>query len=312
MADPIPRNSRADETAEYRRAQQERRPNRPLFGEGLGGGLRARIDHAPNPQQQQRPRVNQNPFAERPAQPRPNPAPPAPRGWAAAVRRGMERAPQARPRRQSLLEWLDATLPYPEERRAMFTLPFGQAMIFVAVLFGSMLVLLSANFGPSATPPEAVATAAPQPEAALPMIPAALPASVCAARLTDVKLVSDQRLADGRHGLVATIAVDMAGCAGQMVRAAVWVFQAPDQPLLAPFADAIYRSPAGQLTVQTLLLTDADRSQLVRTLELPHAQFPGRVNVPAWLTVGVQVWPEGRPAPAGSMILQSVYFTRLE
>ena len=75
MADPIPRNSRADETAEYRRGAQERRGNRPLFGEGFGGGLRARVENPPN---EPRPRAMPENLFARPAQARPNPPPARP------------------------------------------------------------------------------------------------------------------------------------------------------------------------------------------------------------------------------------------
>jgi hypothetical protein len=323
MADPIPRNSRADQNANVPRVEPERRGNRPLFGEGIGGGLRARIENA------QQPRQNQNPFAQRPAQaqpqarpvpvPPPRPNPPAghdgPRGWAQALRRAAERPAQAR-RRQQPLQWFgDQLVPL---RRAvghwMDGVTLGQRLVLLGVTLAAAVVLQSAVIAPLTSRSEPVAVSADDagPLLASPMIPAPAPVEACTVIMNSAEVDADRQMSDTRHALVAHISIAARGCAGQMLRAAVWIFQAEDQPLAAPAADPVYRSPLNHLTVQSLLFIDENDVQLERTLALPHMQFPAAIGSPLWLTVGVQVWHEGRPAAAGSMHVEQVYFTRVE
>lgn len=327
MADPIPRNSRADLNADARRVEQERRGNRPLFGEGIGGGLRARVDNA------QQARVNQNPFAQRPAQAQPNaapqppPRPPqpqaqaqprndGPRNWGDALRHAAQRPAQAQLRRRPI-QWLSDRIPFEAVRRAvgrwMDGVTLGQRLVLLAVTLVSAIVLQSAVIGPLTGRNDAAASAArATPVVASPMIPAPAPIEACSVTLTGSEIDADQQMSDTRHALVAHITVSARGCAGQMVRAAVWIFQAENQPLAAPSADPVYRSPLNHLTVQSLLTVDGNEAEIVRTLALPHMQFPTALGHPQWLTVGVQVWHEGRPAPAGAMRVEQVYFTRVE
>ncbi len=312
MADPIPRNSRADETAEFRRAEQERRGNRPLFGEGVGGGLRARLENAQQQQQAQvRGNANPNPFAraaQAQPQPRPNPAPPqppprpnppqaAPRTWIEALRHAVRHVPQIAFRRDAggLFERLSL------RQRFTYLLVLGvPSTVIIMLAFASRLPA-----SPAAAAPDGFVVAAP-------MIPAPIPAEICAPQLTDVEIDPDEVMSDTRRALVASVRVAAKGCAGQMVRLAVWIYQAENQPLAAPGADPVYRSPLNQLTVQTLVMADGADIEIARLLALPHVQFPTAVGSPVWLTVGVQVWPEGRPAQSGAMVVRQVYFSRAE
>lgn len=302
MADPIPRNSRADETAEYRRAAQERRGNRPLFGEGFGGGLRARVENPPNDPRRPMP---ENPFA-RPAQARPQARPHPPPAAAApnpvvarfehvieALRRDhAARPPQAR-----------RVAPRSTARSAVIAVSlFG---VFIAVIGVRSLFGGAAGATPELAPSGVVA-------ASVPMIPVDMPVQTCAVEMTALQIEEDAATSQAQHSLTANLDLAMHGCDRQMVRYAVWVFRAENEPLLAPNAADVFRSPIGQLTAQSLQYVNEGETAASVAIGIPHSQFPTTVGVPVWLTVGVQVWPEGRPAPGGSMHLQQVFFTRDE
>lgn len=307
MADPIPRNSRADETAEYRRAVQDRRGNRPLFGEGFGGGLRARIENPPN----EPPRaVRQNPFAQ-PAQARPQarpippPARPAP--------------PNAAPnpllaRFESLIESLRRVrAPRPPQARRVAPRSTARSAVIAVSIFGVFMAVIGARslFGGAAD----VAPVSPSSgvmAASLPMIPVDIPAETCAVEMTGLQIDADAATQQAQHSLTADLGFALHGCDRQMIRYAIWVFRAESEPLLAPDAEDVFRSPTGQLTAQSLQYVNDGDTSASAAIGIPHSQFPTTVGAPVWLTVGVQVWPEGRPAPGGSMHLQQVFFTRAE
>lgn len=145
-----------------------------------------------------------------------------------------------------------------------------------------------------------------------PLIPVSVPATECAVRASEVTLYRDAQTPDADHALVVQLSVDAQGCSNQFVRSAVWVYQAENVPLMAPDASPVYRSPIGQLSAQTLVRVEGGSVALKQGLAIPHAQFPIAPNVPQWLTIGIQVWPEGQPAAAGSMLIQQAYFTRVE
>jgi hypothetical protein len=306
MADPIPRNSRADETAEYRRGVQERRGNRPLFGEGFGGGMRARVENPPN--EPPRPRaVPENPFA-RPAQARPNPPPARPAPPPAVV---------PNPFRVRLEQFIEALrqnrVQRPPQARRVAPRSTARSAVIAVSVFGLFMAAISARsmFGAatsassdSALPGALVASA--------PMIPVDVPAETCSVELTGLQIHADAATQYAEHALAADLQVAMRGCDRQMFRYAIWVFQAENVPLLAPDADNVFRSPTGQLTAQSLNLVEVGATSAALAIGIPHNQFPTAVGLPVWLTVGVQVWPEGRPAAGGSMHLQQVFFTRAE
>ncbi|MBK8137583.1 MAG: hypothetical protein IPK52_17510 [Chloroflexi bacterium] len=308
MADPIPRNSRADETAEFRRAEQERRGNRPLFGQGMAGGLRARIENA-----QAQPAAR--PANAPQAQPRPDPFARAaqPQQAPAAVR--PQPRPQAQPRsvfaliRESAARF---SIPRPPAaaRPAGLT---GRRMVMGAVGAVAGLLALSAMLN---TGEPGVVREQPPPAAELtidaPLIPVSVPATECSVKSSDVTLYRDAQTPEVGHALVVQLSINAQGCNNQFVRTAVWVYQAENMPMIAPDASPVYRSPIGQLSAQTLARVEGSPATLRQGLAIPHAQFPIAPNVPQWLTIGIQIWPEGQPAAAGSMMVEQVYFTRSE
>ena len=310
MADPIPRNSRADETAEYRRAVQDRRGNRPLFGEGFGGGLRARVD---NPQNEPPRAVRQNPFAQpvqaRPqAQPRPNPpaarAAPAPAIAPNRFRMGLEQFIESLRERRVLRQ--------PQARRVA-PRSTARSAIIAASIFGLFMATVGArSFLGTATSPDSGLASSRLMAASLPMIPVDIPAETCSVEMKTIEISADAATQHAQHSLTADLSFAVNGCDRQMFRYAIWVFRAENQPLLAPDADEVFRSPTGQLTAQALQYVNVGDASLAAAIGIPHNQFPTSVGVPIWLTVGVQVWPEGRSAEGGSMHLQQVYFTRAE
>lgn len=307
MADPIPRNSRADETAEYRRAAQERRGNRPLFGEGFGGGLRARVDNPPN--ELPRPaRENQfgRPVQARP-QARPNPPPAGP-------------APPAAPP-NPLLARFDHFIasirrdraPRPPQARRVAPRSTARSAVIAVSIFGAFMAVISARsvFGGAAdAAPDLVASG--MMAASAPMIPVDIPPQTCSVEMTELQIDAEAATQHAQHSLTADLRFAVHGCDRQMIRYAVWIFRAENDPLLAPDADDVFRSPIGQLTAQSLQYVNEGDTAASAVIGIPHSQFPAAVGVPVWLTVGVQAWPEGRPAPGGSMRLQQVFFTRAE
>ena len=308
MADPIPRNSRADETAEYRRGVQERRGNRPLFGEGFGGGLRARVENPPN----EPPRAaRQNPFgqpAQAHPQPRPNPhaarpVPPpavAPNPLRVWRERVIESLRQVRPLRQ------------PQAHRVAPRSTARSAMIAVGV-FGLFMAVISArSFLGAATDAAAEAASSRLMASSLPMMPVDIPVEICSVEMTDLQISADAATQHAQHSLTANLNFAINGCDRQMFRYAIWVFRAENEPLVAPDADDVFRSPTGQLTAQSLQYVNVGDTSAAAAIGIPHSQFPTTVGIPVWLTIGVQVWPEGRPAAGGSMHLQQVFFTRAE
>ena len=148
--------------------------------------------------------------------------------------------------------------------------------------------------------------------ASAPMIPVDVPPETCSVGLTNLQIHPDVATQDAAHALAADLQVAMHGCDRQMFRYAIWIFQAENVPLQVPEADDVFRSPTGQLTAQSLRLVENGVTAASVAIGIPHNQFPTAVGFPVWLTVGVQVWPEGRPAPGGSMQLQQVFFTRAE
>jgi hypothetical protein len=306
MADPIPRNSRADETAEYRRAAQERRANRPLFGEGFGGGLRARVENPPN--EPPRPRaVPENPFA-RPPQARPNPPPARPAPPPPVAQNPF------RVRFEQFVEALrqDRVLRPPQARRVA-PRSTTRSTLIAGSIFAFFMAAISARsmFGAATSASSDPALSGPL-VASAPMIPVDVPAETCSVELTDLQIHADAATQYAGHALAADLQVAMHGCDRQMFRYAIWIFQAENVPMLAPDADNVFRSPIGQLTAQSLNLVEVGTTSTSLAIGIPHNQFPTAVGLPVWLTVGVQVWPEGRPAPGGSMHLQQVFFTRAE
>jgi hypothetical protein len=146
----------------------------------------------------------------------------------------------------------------------------------------------------------------------LPMIPVDIPVETCSVDITALQIQADAATQHASHSLTADLNFAVNGCDRQMFRYAIWVFRAENEPLLAPSAEAVFRSPTGQLTAQALRYVNVGETSAAAAIGIPHSQFPVTVGVPVWLTVGVQVWPEGRPAEGGSMRLQQVYFTRSE
>lgn len=271
----------------------------------MAGGLRARIENAP-PQAQPRP----DPFG-RAAQPQMPPA----------VRPAQRPQPQARPRSLiALLRELAARVPLrrnpapaaraPEARNASAV--SVRAAVFALVMVAGVAALRSATGGGGELTGAEQAPPADELVIDAPMIPVSVPATECAARIGDVKVYNDAQTNDLAHALVVQLDIDTAGCGNQFVRSAVWVYQAENVPLMVPDGNPVYRSPIGQLSAQTLARVEGSEAALRQGLAIPHSQFPIAVNVPQWLTIGIQVWPEGRPADAGSMVVQQVYFTRVE
>ena len=307
MADPIPRNSRADETAEYRRAAQERRGNRPLFGEGFGGGLRARVENPPN--EPPRP-IRENPFG-RPVQARPqahpNPPPARPAPPAAAPNPLLARLEHAV---RGMLQGRDAR---PAQARRVAPRSTARSAVIAATIFGAFMAVIGARSLFSGA-----AGAAPDPAssgmmaASVPMIPVDIPAQTCAVETAGLQIDADASTQHAQHSLTADLRFTVHGCDRQMIRYAVWIFRAENEPLLAPNAEDVFRSPIGLLTAQSLQYVNDGDTAASAVIGIPHSQFPTTVGVPVWLTVGVQVWPEGRPAPGGSMHIQQVFFTRAE
>lgn len=317
MADPIPRNSRADENAEYRRVEQIRRGNnRPLFGQQFGGGLRARDDQPAQPL----PRAPHHQQQGRAA-----PPPAAPRNFGAAVRApnppprpGAVRVPQAEPLpwfgrmgraiRDQLSQAAHAIQP------RLIVLRPTMAPVWLLVGLGVLVVVMARGIGDGSVADDTAVN--PPLSAAMvispPMIPAQIPPTDCAVELVDATLYRDMQTEQAGRALVAALTINTEGCNGRFIRSAMWVFQAEDVPLRAPEANPVYRSPIDQLTAQTLLRVEADSGTVTQGLALPHAQFPLAVGAPQWLTVKIQVWREGSPAEAGSMLTRQVYFTRAE
>src|SRR5699024_6685487 len=138
------------------------------------------------------------------------------------------------------------------------------------------------------------------------------PPETCSVEMTGLQIHPDAATQDAAHTLAADLQVAVHGCDRQMFRYAIWVFQAENVPLQAPGADVVFRSPTGPLTAHSLRLVEPGVTSTAVAIGIPHTQFPTAVGVLVWLTVGVQLWPEGRPAPGGSMQLQKVFFTRAE
>lgn len=299
MADPIPRNSRAHETEEFRQARvnRDRRPPQPL-GQNVAGVHRFRPPE-PAPAQPQRPqaqparaaeprlgRLREMMSAARPAQ-----APPW--GVGRADGRPQRRPMAVRPRLYAALQLI--------RRNAVFASVVGLGLI--------ALVVGTVREPEPASAVEANAVFDPLIPGLAAAAPVAVPPEVCdvaAERATFVASI----VMDGQRVVLADVPVRATGCAGQLIRAALWVYRAPDTPLTAPSAPAIYRGAGDQLTVQGVLPVDSSDQSLTLRLMLPHAVFPTALNSPMWLTMVTQAWPDGRPASAGSRFSEPVFFER--
>ncbi|MBK9123350.1 MAG: hypothetical protein IPM16_09565 [Chloroflexi bacterium] len=290
MADPIPRNSRAHETEEFRQARlnRERRPPPPM-GQNVAGVHRFRAaEPAAAPRAQPQP--------ARPAEPRLgrlremiNAARPAHAPAWAGARRPMA----VRPRLYAVFEWA----------RHHTVLVFGVAL--------AMTVFLVLSFRQPAAQAEAASNPVFDPQ--IPVLaasaPIASPAEVCAVTSEKPKFVGSIVM-EGQRVLVADIPVRAVGCRGRLVRAALWVYRSPQIPLVSPAAAAIYRGAGDQLTVQGVRPVDSDDQSVTLRLILPHSAFPDTLTGQAWLTMVTQAWPDGEVASAGSRYSEPMFFQR--
>ncbi|MCC6564333.1 MAG: hypothetical protein IT298_01105 [Chloroflexi bacterium] len=289
MADPIPRNSRAHETEEFRQARLNRERHAPPFGQNVAGvhrfrGAEPAAPHRPQPQ------------AARPAEPRlglfremMNAARPAQAPGGAVARRPMA----VRPRLYAVFEW---------------------ARHHTAAAFGILLVVtvvMALAFRQPPTPAETATSTVfdPQIPALMASAPQTAPTEVCTV-MSDRPTFIEPFTIEGQKVLIADIPVRALGCSGQLVRAALWVFRSPQMALTSPEAPAVYRGVGDQLTVQGVRPIDSDDQSVTLRLILPHAVFPESTTSPVWLTLVTQAWPDGRAASAGSRYSEPVFFQR--
>lgn len=290
MADPIPRNSRAHETEEFRQARMNRERRAPFaMGPNVAGVHRFRpAEPAARPRPQAQP--------ARPAEPRLDRlremigvAQPGQAPFAGGARRPMA----VRPRLHAVFEWA----------RHHTILAIG--ITLAAIVFVGLAARQPA--------PQAEAAAGPVFDPQIPALPAsapvAAPAEACTVMSGPPTFIGSIVM-EGQRVLLADIPVRAVGCRGRLVRAALWVFRSPQLALASPLAPAVYRGADDQLTVQGVHPIDSDDQSVTLRLILPHAAFPDSTDTPTWLTLVTQAWPDGQAASAGSRYSEPIFFQR--
>lgn len=296
MADPLPRNSKAEQNADQIERELARRDQpRPPFGGGGFQGL-GRPPGAPrpagqaNPPQPNRP----NPFqAPRPANPLQEPRPAA----APQPRNPFQAMPPARP----------AIPPQPAPRPAVRRQPSPIPRIkivqfFIQLLFLSWSVIIIGDIlgifdshAESPPPPAIAATATLSREALMPPpTPTALPDKAdCTVSGFETDISVNPVHPDGSV-LIFRVYTHSSGCLGIPLRVGVWLERVNEQPFFAPNAAPLYRLDSGLVTLQTQLTPNLNQDAKnlaefilpLRELGLPAGSYrlDGNVDARTWET----------------------------